>query len=455
MDKKEIRRIFLFGAILIFFALFSTKLRFHDAYEYINIAKNFAGIENIDLFSAHSLFYPLIISFFLKVWPTETMMKIVNVSWIFLMGIVLLLWTKNKKAFILFAFSPLVWFMSIQTTPVLPASFFLLLSFLFFHRNDIRFNLAYSGIFLGFSCALYTPMLLVSSIFILIYFWGESFKDFILFLFSLGIGFLPRMIQDYYLFKMPIYSVVRYIGANFIIAIGGNSETANFNLLGNLEILSVLFLISPLLFLIYRVDFIKHRKHLIFVGLISLIFFFRVQQIKYFLILTPIIMIILSRYLSEKEVEMHAIISIFLTLFLTVNFFFVSEDVLIRGELSTIEEEYEKQCFIAGKHDANALAAIYWEETPRFIWWQDYIGSIENKTTLKTYALGIEPRIPLRTQLEIVGNFNRGSDKTYKDCILVLRRGVELDSTNFELSRCYQQLCVYEEKETFASNSGA
>ena len=126
--RKEYYWIGVFFAVLGIFAFLSTRMIFHDVPEYITIAKNFAGVNNIDLFSTHSLFYPLMISPFLKMWLSLIMIKLVNVFWLFLIALVLLFWLKDKRAFIIFAFSPLVWHLSVQTTPVLPASFFFLIS---------------------------------------------------------------------------------------------------------------------------------------------------------------------------------------------------------------------------------------------------------------------------------------------------------------------------------------
>ena len=446
MVKKEIKWLAIFVVFLALFCIFSTRLGFHDDYEYINIAKNFVGIDNIDLFSGHSLLYPFIISIFLEIWPSVTMMKFVNSLWLVLIGAVLLFWLKNRVAFLLFAFSPIVWFMSVQTTPVLPSAFFLLLTIAFFYKDRLHGNLIYSGLCLGFSCALYTPMILVGGIFTLVYFWGKEFQKFFLFIIAMGIGFLPRVIQDYYLFDMPVYSLIRYAGANFIIAVGLNPVTNTVNLLSNLEILSVVFLISPLLFMIYRVDFMKYRKHLIFIVITSAILLLRVQQIKYFLLLAPLIFLILSKYLSEKEIKWHIWISVVLIGLLTWNFFIVGEDKLIEKDLDLIVDDFPSECLVAGGYDTTLLAANHWEDSPRFVWWQDYKSSLDNETVIKQYTIGIDSRIALRTDLEIVARFNRNNERNYTECPLVLKAGQTPESDNFDLDRCYDYLCVYEQK---------
>ena len=443
MRKKELIWISIFALFLLGFALFSIRTEFHDAAEYITIAKNFAGINNMDLFCGHSLLYPLIISIFLKMSPSMTMIKIVNIFWIFLMATVLLFWVKDKKAFILFAFSPIVWFMSIQITPILPASFFFLLAFLFFYKKNLKFHNFYSGIFLGFSCALYTPLFILGFFFLLIYFWNQKFSNSILYLFAMFLGFLPRMIQDYYLFKMPVYSMIREVGADFIIAIGGNPSATTINLLSNLEILIIIILISPFLFRIHRVDFSKYKQPLIFLGIIFAILLLRVQTVTYFLILTPVTLIILGKYLTEKEIKWHCYISVIIIIFMTWNFFLISEEYLIQKDLEKITQEFEAEYILSGPHEAVGLSAVWWESFPKFIWWQDYEASINNQTTIRSYNIGINPKINLRSNLEIIANFNRGNNKTYEDYILVTWSDFE-ELKDFNLIKCYDVLCVYE-----------
>jgi len=163
MDKKNLILLVVFGIILIFLAVFTQKIGFPlDSYEYVTVAKTFAGVNNFNMFSGHSMLYPFIISIFLRIWPSLIMIRLVNALWIFLIAWVLLVWLKNKKAFVLFAFSPLAIFLSVQTTPALPASFFLLISYIYYSKNKIKFNELYSGIFLGLSIAVYTPMLLIA-----------------------------------------------------------------------------------------------------------------------------------------------------------------------------------------------------------------------------------------------------------------------------------------------------
>src|SRR3989344_6339484 len=103
MTKKNLLFIGIFALVLILYAVFSTKILFHDSFEYITVAKNLAGINNINPYVTHSVLYPLFISFLLKIFPNFITIKLVNLLWVFLIGLTLLIWKKDKKAFFIFA----------------------------------------------------------------------------------------------------------------------------------------------------------------------------------------------------------------------------------------------------------------------------------------------------------------------------------------------------------------
>src|SRR3989344_3933427 len=440
----------VFALVLILFAVFSTKTTFHDSAEFITIAKYFAGINNVDLFSAHSLVYPVIISLFLKIWPSEIMFRLVNVMWVFLIGMILFFWLNNKKVFLLFAFSPLVWQTSIQTTPVLPATFFFLLSFIFFKKDEIKYNLVYSGLFLGFTFAIYTPMILVAGSFIIVYFWGRSFKEFFIYILALGIGLLPGIALDYYLFHQPFYSFIRYLGANVLVSLGVRASTDFQIFKRGFFILSLLFIISPFLFKIYKLDFKKYSKEIIFIILVALLFVIRIAELKYFIILTPVILLLLSKCLSEKEIKLNAIISIFIIIYLIWGFFGANQEILITKDLKSITNDFKVDYILTETHQAINFARYQWENEPRFIWFQDYEASINNITTTKSYTIGINPKIPLRENLNILFNFDRPSNKSYDGSIIFVVRKDRQEFVNeqevlaeFKLNKCYEVLCVY------------
>ncbi len=431
----------IFAFFLILIALFSTRMHFHDTLEYINIAKYFGGVNNVDLFSGHSLFYPFLIGFFLKLWPSLSMIKLVNVSWLFLIGLVFLYWLKDKKAFLIFAFSPLIWYVSIQTTPILPATFFFFISYIFFFKKNIKHNLFYSGIFFGLACAFYTPMMALGFIFVLIYFWKKKFPDFIKYLVALFIGFVPRLLLDYHLFKNPFYSLIRYIGCNLTVFLGVNTSMGFINFFSNLYIFSIIILISPFLFRLYRLEFKKYKKSLIVIIVISIILIVRMPLLNLFLIISPLIVILLSKVLSDKELKWHCILSIILILFLTWGYFGTTEDSLIQKDMESISQDYQVDYIIGGPMKALKLAMFSWKDKPYFVWYQDFEASLKNKTIIRDYEISFESKIPLKSKFRIIGRFDRYRNTTYENYILVEEKSKTLE--DFEKDRCYEKLCVY------------
>jgi len=431
--------ISIFALILLAFALLSKIIIFHDTYEYITIAKNLTGINNINVYLTHSIFYPFVLSFFLRIWSSLTMVKIINLSWIFLIGIVLLFWLKNKKAFLIFAFAPIVWYTGIQTTPILPASLFFLLAYIFI-KKDYKF---YSGLFLGLSFAFYTPMILIGGIFTLVYFWDKKFYEFVKYAIAFTIGMLPSLLLDLYYFGNPFYSIIRYFGASAIRMFGLHSATSSFNILATLTTPLILIVISPFLFRLYKLKFSEYKKEIIFLSLTSLIIIIQSPNLKYFFLIVPIIIILLSEILTDKEIKWHIIISIFLIGFLTFGFFGATNDVLIQNDLDKIIEEYNPDCIIGDFGKANKLAVFLWEDSPKVIWFEEYESSIKNNTILKSYSLGLNKnqRMNTRDILFISAEFRNPYDFNCENYIFVSENS-ELEG--FEKIKCYGVLCVYE-----------
>jgi len=432
--------LIIFGLFLILFVVFSTKISFHDTAEYITVAKYLGGTNNFDIFTSHSIIYPFIISLFLKIWPNFIIIRLVNVLWLFLIGVILLY--LNKKSFIIFAFSPLTWIISIQTTPILPASFLFLLSFVFYKKN----KLILSGIFLGLSFATYTPLVLVALFFILIYFWDRKFKDFVIYLIAFLIGFLPRMIIDYYYFKMPFYTLLRFFGTNFIIALGLHPTTKNFEMISNLEVLLIFITISPLLFRLYKLNFKKYKREVLFLMILFFIILLRAALLKYFLIISPIIILFLVKVFDKKDIKWHCILSVIIICVLTWNYFLFNEDRLIKEDLQNIIKDYDTNYIVTGPFEAPTLAQFIWEDKPYFIWWDVYNAELNNQTKLRGYNFEFQSKIPLKDKLEISADFNIQKNKDYDSFIMVTKKNDQEFSElkYYKLIKCYQLLCVYE-----------
>jgi hypothetical protein len=438
--KKGCWSIIAFAIVLVLFAVFSTRIIFHDVPEYITIAKNFAGVDNVNLFSTHSLLYPLIIAPFLMIWPSLAMIKLVNCLWIFLIGMALFLWLKDKRVFILYAFSPLVWYVSIQTTPILPASFLFLLAYLFMKEDKIKGHLLYSGLFLGLSCAVYDPMILVSLFFVLIYLWDKNLSSCVKYVIAMFIGFIPRMILDFSLFGMPFYSLLRYFGTNLLITIGLNKNIGAYAISPLAEGLLVVVMISPLLFMLYRLKWKIYKREILFLLITGLIFLVRGSLLKYFMIILPIVLILLISALNKEEIKWHCILSVFLIAIMCFSYFTFKGDIAAENDIGKILKDYNVDYIITPGNDANNYASFSWQDKPKFVWYQDFEASLANSTEIRRYDFSFNPKIKLKDNLVISAEFARSENITYSNYILISKTK---DVAGFEVDKCYDVLCTF------------
>ena len=422
----------LFAFALLLFAYFSRIVIFHDTYEYITIAKNMAGINNINVYLTHSIFYPFITSLFLRIWPSFTMIKILNVFWVFLIALTILIWLKNKKAFFIFAFSPIVWYTGIQTTPILPASFFFLLAYIFI-KKDYKF---YSGLALGLSFAFYTPMILFGAIFTLIYLWNKKLSDLTIYLIAFCIGASPIFILNFYYFGNPFYSMIRYFGGNFVLLLGLKPNSTTINVTSSLMRPLILVAISPFLFLLVK---LRDKKEIILLVSISILIFIQAPNIKYFFLIAPIVIIILSNILSDRNVKTHILISVVLIVFLTSGFFSITH---IQNDLNEIQKDFSPDYIIGDVGRANKLAMFLWEDSPKVIWFEEY----EKNKSMKSYSIKLNKNNNINTREELILSidFQSPYDIYYENYIFV-SEDAELVDESLKLIKCYEVLCVYEE----------
>jgi hypothetical protein len=441
--KRDIFYLLIFSALLILLAVFSHRLMFHDASEYITIAKNLAGINNIDLFVGHSIVYPTYIAIFLKAIANPLTIRLVNVSWIILMASVIYFSSQNKKLFFLFIFSPIVWFVSIQTTPVLPASFFFLLSYLSL-KKQIKNNYYYSIFFLGISCAFYTPMFLIGGIFFLIYFWNINIKKALFLFIVFLIGLSPRFIIEYYYFKNPFYTMIRYVGANVLISLGTREGRGIFQSFTNLETLLVLIFASPFLYKIFLLKNIRrHTQESAFIILSLILIYLRIGGLKYLLILTPAILFFLAKSMSKKEIKWHIVISLSIILIISFQFVTFEKEKIIESDLQQIIHDYNPDYIIGNSYRANFIATYLWEDRPRFEWYNVFNLTTSNHTYFKSYSFlfGSE-KIPLRETIRFKSEFEHNQKINYTNYVFVTDRENN-DFNSLNRDECYEALCVF------------
>ena len=412
--------------------------------EYISFAKSLAGINNVDLFVGHPMLYPWFISLFLKLFPSFLTIRIINSLWVILIAFVLYYLFKDKKAFIIFALSPLTWHTSIQTTPILPAAFLFTLSFYFFKNSKIKHNLLFSGILLGLSCAVYTPMFIPAFFFTLIYFWNKQLKEIIPFAISMLIGFLPSIIFDYYLFGNPIYSLIRYASTNLLITLNMNSTITQGMILSHPEIFLLIIFISPLLFRLHRLKFKENRNEIILLLTVGAFYLLRGGMLKYFIILSPLAIILLSKVLSDEEIKIGSIISAGIIIIIAFQFISYSGDVKAQEDMNQIIVDYNPTLIISDPYNSVAISTYIWKNEPKVTELEIFNATLSGKDNFKQYSFLLQPtKINLRDNIEFTAKF-KIENKTYENYILVSKENKE-SIDGFKLDKCYSTFCVYKD----------
>lgn len=452
---------FIYIVILILFAMFSYKLIFHDTLEYICLAKKLAGFLNYDIHITHSLVYPFFISLFVKYFPSILTMKLVNISFIVLIGILLYNLGLNKTAFLIWVFSPIVWMFTILISPLVPVSFFLLVAYLSIKKwqeNKKTLYLIISALAIGLAAAFHGIFIILGIFFILSFFYDKKFKEIIFFLLFVFLSFSLRLILDASLFSLvikdkilpfPIYSLIRFFGARLIIQLGLHPEASALNFsFFSFNSWGFLILISPLLFYLYKINYQKNKNEIIF--LIFSTSLFLIQGSYFYVIsLAPIVIILLSKVFRRKELLLHMVASFFIILLMTHSYFIEDKQEIEKrnleiNDLKMITKDFS---FDAVVLDSKTLALVYtWDKNlPYIIPSAEYNRILQNNTYTTYYTFETKQKIDIdkifefKTGLKI--NVKEGID--YESLPWLLEKG-EAYPEGYKLTKCYKLLCVYQ-----------
>ena len=460
MRKLYVVLLLVFSALVVAFALLSNRVGFHDTFEYITVAKELAGIHNVNVHSGHSLVYPAYLSVFLRAAPTMGAIKFVNVLWLIGIAALILLGTRNPiKPFLLFASSPMVWWLSPQVTPVLPAAFLFTLAYLAFKTYEASKKLRWiilTNAALGLSLALYEPMILLVILFILFFFYNKQMKFVLASLAVIFAGLLPRFALDYYLFHNPFYSVIRYVGANASLSLA----TANQYIPIRTIIPAVILVITPILFLSYRINWRKYWREGAMLSILFAFFILRTGHwlgIKYFLLFAPIVFLLLGKSISRKQLLAGVAVSLILILVIPYGLtwdmqpkpkdpyalswgFGTTHDLLVSEDLQEIRSEGYKKLVVLGA--GTGYAAFLFSDVPFFYWWKEYRAAETNQSAYSKldYVL-INPKIGLLEQLELRATLNTKTNDFTGVKFMAEKSEAVLPS--FEMEKCYRILCIY------------
>ncbi|MDP3918484.1 MAG: hypothetical protein Q8Q35_01085 [Nanoarchaeota archaeon] len=441
MEKKNSDWILLsiFFILLLVLVIFSKKILFHDTVEYYNLIKDFAGFSIIKAHSTHSMVYSYLLAPFVKIFPSIITMKILNVVWLFFIALLL----RNngyKKAYILYIFSPMVWISAPQLTPVLPSAFFTLLAYLQFKKYEktkAKKHFFLTSLSLGIGLALYTPMTIVALMFVISFMRNIKVKELITFSIIAGIAYIPRVLLDYKLTGIPFYSEIRFFGANLKNALGVGA-TGDAGIISGALMSSTIyfiFLVSPLLFMLFKTNYKKYKNELFFIITLTAFFMITGSYIKYLLIPGGIIFILLGKILNKKLIIAHIILSlIIIAIFVTP--FFTTQEQYMSSDITQILGDYDYTEVVLYP----SIAISLWEGS--YFLPEEYIAYANNETYFSTLTLESNPTFYNDKILEIQGNLKIAQDDRVKDVDLWVTTPDRYPE-GFSLDKCYDYLCVF------------
>lgn len=472
-EKKIIIAILL----LLSFVILATKFAGEtDFYEYTSIAKFFAGEYSADLRSAHSLTYGLMHGPLIYLFKTFFVMKLTSL--VFLILIILSVYYisgRNYRALLLFSVSPIVWYIGPWINPIQMASLLFLWGFFFvnkYKRDGKNKNLACAGLLIGLSISIWNTILFITPIFLLAFFYKEKVYSAIFFIAGIACGLIPLMVFDYKIYGLPFYSILRHFMANAVTAMYGGIYSSQSAPGGVILTYLALIVMLPLYFykIFRRKSWRKNKAGIIFISL-SLLFFLMNPQIRFLLLLCPIITIYLSEAISEKEtrkqIVMYAVISV-----LVINPYLIqvgystnsktfdeminnwgkweisgnrSYEDLVRDDLERLTKEYPNEVFLVGNNADSYmfLADIHWTKNVKeFVSIQDYEMYMKNEKDIFSRTIESKPVIQDRRQIWIAGGLSRNRyDKTdYEKIEFAIGVDEPIKEKDFEFVKRYGNL---------------
>jgi len=389
-------------------------------------------------------------------------MKLVNITWLVLIGLLLYIFDIKKYAFVIWVFSPIIWLLSPIISPFLPAAFFFLVAYLSIQKwleNKKNSYFIISALALGLSAAFADVSMILAIFFIIAFFYDKKLKKVINYSILVLLSFSVRLVLDASLFSLivngklipfPIYSIVRFFGARLIIQLGLHPiiETSKLNL-ASLGFWSFLIVISPLLFYLYRINYQKHKKIIFFLTLSAALLLFQGGGYLYFIILSPIIILLLSETFRKKELILHVALSLVITVFMVYPYLVIDKQELEKRDLTINDLQSIKKdfSFNVAVFSTDTLAHFYmWDkELPYFVSPEEYGMIINGNNYYSQYTFITKSKIDMQKTLEFKAGLKAEAKEgvDYKNLPWLLEKG-EKPPEGYKLSNCYQLLCVYQ-----------
>ena len=474
--KKEGLIIFLILFVLIVLTFATTYYGSNDIGDYADTAKFFAGKYSAKLRNPHNNDFGIIHAPFVKFTESFVFFKISSLIFLLLIVCSIYIITGEKKALWFMVLSPIVWYMAPWISPIQISSLLLLWSYYFVNEYDKADRLSYlfyAGVLGGLSWIFWFSTLYFGIFLTLAFFYNKKLNHLFLFLFSIFIGMTPHFILDYQLFNFPFYNLIKGVSSLIITTIFGGI----YDIKDSHKLLKLLlfFLAIPIYFWkLYKPSlFLENKKTMIFLTL-SLILLILNPQIRFALVLVPIMIILLVRNLNEVQFKRQMIFSVIVILIfifpyiLQINnnwdgdlngkgditqflkgpdavYFSDFYSELIMKDFEKIIEQYPNEVFVVGnKPDYyQSLAHIYWGgDIKELVSIEDYLLVMNNQTTIFSKKFSSSSNINNRRQIWIQGGLDKNPlDNTDYDGI-EFGIGVDepLEIEGFEFIEKYNQL---------------
>lgn len=484
MGKWSKKESFLLFIITILMILISFLTHFYgntDVIEYLDISKYFSGDYAAKIRTTHSYLFGLIHTPIVSIAKNFFIFKITGLIFLFaLIYSVYLISGKNKKDLWLILLSPIVWYIAPWASPIQIATLLFLWAYYFIKKYDEIARLSslfYSGILLGLAWAFWDGIIFFWPLLLISFLYNKKFSHVIISIIALLIGLIPRLILDYFLFNSVFFGISRYIFAtlSFMFYGGLYNQGRDF---GFFLLIQVLFFIPFYSFLLFSKRIFKENKKAIIFLILSFPVIVFNSQIRFALLIVPIIILILTKYFNKKQYITQLAIFIILTLIiinpyliqikyktngdefgnLIKNLFslkFKNEfnQDLISLDLNNIAKDYHNQVFVVGNTADiyRTLANIYWgDKVKEFVSIEDYLLYLKNNSVIskKEFCsnLNIRERRDICVSVWIEKNSKDSTD--YNSIKYAISEDNFLSLPNFTLIKKYRTLSLFEKNQT-------
>ena len=465
----------LISLVLIVLTLLTQYYGSTDLGDYGDVAKYFAGNLASDIRSSHSYIYGFALSPFVGFFQNFMIFKIASLIFLFLIIYsVYYASNKNKKAFWLMLSSPIIWYMAPWINPIQLSALLFFWAYIFikkFEKTEKIKHLIISGIFVGFSWMFWDAILFFALFLGITFLFNKKFYYLIYFTVAILIGLLPRLIFEQYFLGFAFSGVIRYLSGVLTASLyaGIYGTMAGYDILSKIVLLIITPFFTYKLFL--KENWPNNKKTLIFL-ILAFLLIMKNSQIRYLLLLIPIITFELIPKLTFLQFKKQIIISSILlliviipyeiqigystnaeefqTLLMNYNHIQIYENPnnLLLEDLTNLTKDYPNQTFVVGNQpdDFQRLSSIYWgKDVKEFVSMQDYNLYLTNETILLQKTLIPKPRINDRRQIFLSGGIakNIWDNTDYKNIKYGIGLNEPLNISGFLLLKQYGSLYLY------------